>query len=146
MWGAAATWRPASLRLPCGHTVALMSHGLDFQAGLGTAAPPLAGQAVPLSRNWNGNCTVSQGGGCSLAGLGAVRAEGWTETENTVDLWASQERQQWLWNHGRSLRLNPPTPRREQCQCPANILPVKVKLICLCGRYHMVELRACEGV
>lgn len=39
LWGAAVTWHPALLRLPSGHAGALMCHGLDLQAGLGTAAP-----------------------------------------------------------------------------------------------------------
>lgn len=63
------------------------------------------------------------------------------------NVWGRERRpgQHWLWNTvvGYSLRLKP--PRKEQCQCLTIILPVKFKLICLCRRDHIVELRASEG-
>lgn len=114
--------------------------------------PPTGRLGGPTARSWDGNCPVSQGGGCTLAGLGTARIESWAETENTADLWASQEclgQREAAWSalavehRGRSLRLKP--PRKEQCQCLAIILPVKFKLICLCRRDHIVELRASEG-
>lgn len=115
----AATWHPASLRLPSGHAVALMCHDLDLQAGFGTATPHWQARQPHLSEVEVGTALLAKEGAVASLARGTVRTEGWTETENTADLWESQECQgqrgaAWsalaMEHSGKSLRLEPPPP------------------------------------